>query len=142
MIRHAIRCLVLCPLALGCGAPGGPTTDSPVTQEQPVAPKDMDRDRPARAKRSFAGTLRGGIVAVGAETTGWVLQSDELGRVDVDVSKAADAAGELDGKRVVVEGDLVTTHWPERGEKQLLVADAIRPADEGDGTAPADDARR
>jgi hypothetical protein len=137
MTRHAICFFVLSPLALGCAEPSRPA-DAPVTQEQPVAPRKADR--PAPAKRSFTGTLHGGVVAVGAETTGWVLSSDELGRADVDVTKAADAAGELDGKRVVVEGDLVTTHWPERGEKQLLMADSIRPADEDDREAPKNDA--
>lgn len=87
-----------------------------------------DAQRPAPVKR-FTGTLHGGVVAIGAETTGWVLQSDDLGRVDVDVSKAADAAAELDGKPVVIEGELVTVNWPERGEKRMLIADSIRPAE-------------
>ena len=79
----------------------------------------------------FTGTLRGGIVAVGAETTGWVLESEEHGRLDVDVSKMADAAGDLDGMPVVIEGTLVKVNWVERGEKNMLMADAIRAADGG-----------
>lgn len=129
MTRVAILSVLLSSLTLGCA--GGSAPDAPAAQEQPVAAKDAQP--PAPAKR-FTGTLQGGVVAIGAETTGWVLQSDDLGRVDVDVSKAADAAAELDGKPVVIEGELVTANWPERGEKRMLIADSIRPA-ERDGDA-------
>lgn len=127
--RVAILSVSLSSLTLGCA--GGSAPDAPAAQEQPVAATDAQR--PAPAKR-FTGTLHGGVVAIGAETTGWVLQSDDLGRVDVDVSKAADAAAKLDGKPVVIEGELVTVSWPERGEKRMLIADSIRPA-ERDGDA-------
>ncbi len=126
MTRHAIRCLALCSLALGC-AVSRDATHQPVAKEQPVATEEAGRAMPA--VRTFRGTLHGGIVAVGGETTGWVLQSNDVGRIDVDVTKAVDAAGELDGKPVVIEGDLITTHWPERGEKRMLMADTIRPAE-------------
>lgn len=80
--------------------------------------------------RRFTGTLRGGIVAIGAETTGWVLERDGGNRVDVDVSKVADAAATLEGKSVVIEGDIVTANWVERGARQLLMADSITAAEE------------
>ena len=79
---------------------------------------------PVPAQR-FTGTLRGGILAVGAETTGWVLGTDDGKRLDVDVSKTADAAAELDGKRVTIEGTSSTANWPERGPRQLLRAHRI-----------------
>jgi hypothetical protein len=124
MFKAAFLFASLSPLTLGCAGPPGTTTRP--AEEQPVAAKESDR--PARAKR-FAGTLHGGIVAIGAETTGWVLESKELGRVDIDVTKAADAAAENDGRAVVVEGELVTVNWPERGERRMLMAESIRPAD-------------
>ena len=133
MTRVAVLYVSLSSFTLGCA--GGSPPDAPAAQEQPVA--DNDAPRPAPAK-PFTGTLHGGVVAIGAETTGWVLQSDDLGRVDVDVSKVADAAAELDGKPVVIEGNLVTANWPERGEKRMLIADSIRPKE---GAADADDAR-
>ena len=129
--RVAILFVTLSPLTLGCA--GGAAPDAPAAQEQPVAARDAKP--PAQSKR-FTGTLHGGVIAIGGETTGWVLQSDDLGRVDVDVSKVADAAAGLEGKRVVVEGQLVTVNWVERGEKQMLMADAIRPAEGGEDDTP------
>jgi hypothetical protein len=86
-------------------------------------------DQPVPAPR-FTGTLRGGILAVGAETTGWQLETDDGKRLDVDVSKAADSAAELDGKRVTIEGTSDTVNWPERGPRTLLRAHRITPADD------------
>jgi hypothetical protein len=63
-----------------------------------AATSDDQADRAARAaaaatspadKQQFTGTLRGGVIAIGAETTGWVLETANDGRVDVDVSKVA-----------------------------------------------------
>jgi hypothetical protein len=73
--------------------------------------------------------LRGGAVAIGAETTGWRLEGDgQTGGIDVDVSKVRDQARQLDGKRVTVNGKMTKRSWPERGETQVLVADTIKPA--------------
>jgi hypothetical protein len=64
-------------------------------------------------------------MAVGSETTGWALQTDDGKRVDVDVTKAQDAASALDGKRVTITGGMTTANWPERGPKPLLIAERI-----------------
>ena len=102
----------------------------PPAEQVPVAPPNGNEDeRPAG--RRFTGTLRGGVIAVGAETTGWVLETADRGRVDVDVSNAAEAAEKLEGRRVVIEGDLVTVQRIERGAKPMIIADSIVPA-EGD----------
>lgn len=85
------------------------------------------------AARKFTGTLRGGILAIGAETTGWVLEQEGNVRVDVNVSKVQDDAAKLDGRPVVIEGTLVKVNWTERGGKPLLMADGI--------TAAAEDAK-
>jgi hypothetical protein len=90
----------------------------------------MDTTPAPAAKTSdrFTGILRGGIVAIGAETTGWQLERDDGTRIDVDVTKVADAAAGLDRQRVVIDGSIVTANWVERGEKQLLLAERIEPA--------------
>ena len=97
-----------------------------------AARQEPDRPAPAAptppAGRQFTGTLRGGVVAIGAETTGWVLETADRGRLDVDVSKVAAAAEKLEGQAVVIKGELVTANWVERGEKQLLMAESIAPA--------------
>lgn len=86
---------------------------------------------PAAANR-FTGVLHGGVLAVGAETTGWQLEreGETPGRIDVNVNKVRDDAQKLDGQRVVIEGAISTVKWVERGQKQLLMAERIRPADD------------
>ncbi len=79
----------------------------------------------------YTGILRGGNVAVGAETTGWVLEQEGNVRLDVNVSKVRDDAAKLDGRRVVIDGTVVTANWTERGKKRLLMADRIAPVDDG-----------
>ena len=81
------------------------------------------------APRRFTGTLRGGIIAVGSETTGWQLETAPGQRVDLDASRAAGAAAALEGKPVVVEGSMTTRRWIERGPKPLLIADRIEAAE-------------
>lgn len=77
----------------------------------------------------FTGTLRGGAVAVGGETTGWRLIGDgQTGGIDLDVSKLRDRAKSLDGQRVTVTGRMTTRTWPERGPTQVLVIETIEPA--------------
>ena len=90
-------------------------------------PKDPAATAPAAGR--FTGTLRGGVIAVGAETTGWQLEQPDGTRVDVDVSKAQNDATANDGKRVVIHGGLTKANWVERGEESLLIADRIEPAD-------------
>ena len=127
MLRELFVVALICVTAVGCGKPGQPPPATAATQGvnsegSAVAERQHASSSPARR---FTGTLRGGVVAIGAETTGWVLERDGGSRVDVDVSNVADAAAELEGKSVVIEGDIVTAEWVERGAKQLLIADSI-----------------
>ena len=84
---------------------------------------------PATQPTTFTGTLRGGAVAIGGETTGWRLEGDaQTGGIELDVSKVRDRARQLDGKRVKVTGRMTARSGPERGTIQVLVADKIEPA--------------
>lgn len=84
---------------------------------------------PATQSTSFTGTLRGGVMAIGGESTGWRLEGDaQTGGIDVDVSKITTGARELDGKRVTLTGRMTTRAWVERGPTQVLVAEKIEPA--------------
>ena len=80
--------------------------------------------------QQFTGTLRGGILAIGAETTGWVLETADGKRIDVNVAEASDAAEKLEGKRVVIHGAISKVSWPERGPRDLLIARRIEPTGE------------
>ena len=123
---------LLCLVAAGCCCRGQPrSTPGSNTRKELAVPPEPDERKDTRGARRFNGTLRGGVVAIGAETTGWVLETDDGRRIDVDVSKAGEAADRLEGKRVLIEGDTVTANWVERGERELLMADSISPADDG-----------
>ena len=115
--------VVLAFAMIGCNRPPEPPAVAP--SELPLSEQ---ADKPAPTQR-FTGTLRGNILAAGAETTGWALETDDGKRIDVDVSKSEDLAAEHDGKRVTIEGTSTTVNWPERGPRQLLRASRIVPAD-------------
>jgi len=122
LIAIGVACIVI-----GCNHPAEPTTPPP--PPPPDSAMNEQTDKPVAAQR-FTGTLRGGILAAGAETTGWVLETDDGKRLDVDVSQVADAAAALEGKRVTAEGVSTTANWPERGPRTLLRAHQIVPADD------------
>ena len=87
----------------------------------------------APERSGITGTLQGGAVAIGGETTGWRLVGDgQTGGIDLDVSKVQDRAKALDGKRVTVTGNMTERDWPERGKVQVLVADKIEEAKASD----------
>jgi len=96
---------------------------------QPASqPTTRPATAPAGGPREFTGTIQGGVVQIGGETTGWRLAADGAAGLDVDVSRVLDKAKELDGKRVSINGRLTDKHWPERGKVQVLVAEKITPA--------------
>src|SRR5687767_9929320 len=95
---HAAVVTLLCLVAAGCCCRGQPRSkQAPDDGEELAVPPEADERKDTRGARRFTGTLRGGVVAIGAETTGWVLETDDGRRIDVDVSKAPEAADELEG---------------------------------------------
>jgi hypothetical protein len=94
-------------------------------QERSRAP--TTRPRQADQMETFTGTLEGGVMAIGGETTGWRLVGDgESGGIEVDVSDVRAQAEMLDGKRVTVSGRMTQRDYVERGQVRVLVADRIR----------------
>ena len=78
---------------------------------------------------TFTGTLRGGMMAIGGETTGWTLVGDaQTGGIQVDVSRVKDQAQKLDGKRVAITGKMTEKNYVESGKTQILIAEKIAPA--------------
>jgi len=108
-----------------------PTT---VPTSEPAAapatnPADPGPPQSAPSIRSFTGTLHGGVVAAGSETTGWALHVDGgIGAVDVDVTAISGQVKALDGRHVTITGQLKRTNSVERGMTQLLIADTIEVA--------------
>ena len=148
-----------CPLAIvpllvavgltACNDSGGErrrpdgTASTPASAEPTAAPaRPMTRpatrpggEPPSTQPVSFTGTLRGGAVAIGGETTGWRIEGDgSTGGIDLDVSKVRERAQSLDGKRVSVTGKMTTRAWPERGNTQVLVVEKIEEAARGPAT--------
>lgn len=96
---------------------------------QPLADL-QDRQEDRKKTEVFTGTLEGGIMAIGGETTGWRLVGDgESGALEVDVSRIRDQVEPLSGHRVVITGWVTTRQYVERGEVAVLVAQRIQPAD-------------
>ena len=103
-------------------APGGSGASSnPSTNPAPAASQPR--------QTTFTGILRGRIMAVGAETTGWRLERDDGTRVDVRVANVGDPLEGFDGKRVVIHGTLTTVNWTERGRRELIIAERIEAAE-------------
>jgi hypothetical protein len=116
-------------LAMGCqdAAEGGPlrlqaTTTTAPAQTRPVTP-------PSTQMSTQTGTLRGGMMAIGGETTGWTLVGDgATGGIELDVSKVKDDAKRLDGKRVTVTGRMVDKKYVERGTVRVMQVEKLEAA--------------
>ena len=88
---------------------------------------------PSTQPQALTGTLRGGMMGIGGETTGWMLAGDgATGGIELDVSRVKAQAEKLDGQRVAVSGMMTDRKYVERGTVRVLVVEELRPA-----TAPA-----
>src|SRR5688572_25554089 len=103
MLRHTLGTLALAVVAAaGCGSSHSRAhDDADVAPHHTPAPR---ADDPGAAEvQTLTGTLRGGTVAVGGETTGWRLEGEgATGGMDLDVAKVHADAQRLDGKRVSI----------------------------------------
>ena len=108
-------------LVLGC-APRNKEAERAAMPGQPVSP-------PSTQMATLTGTLRGGMMAIGGETTGWTLAGDgAVGGVELDVANVNDEAKRLDGKRVTVTGKWVDKDYVERGRVRQLKVESIAEA--------------
>ena len=71
------------------------------------------------------GFLVDGINHIGGEGSGWQLQSDDLGNIEVDVEQVKDQALKLRGKFVTISGYYITREYIERGPTEILVAEKL-----------------
>jgi len=76
---------------------------------------------------SLKGKLKGGLMGVGGETTGYALVEPRLAssNIEVDMSGIKDA-GKLDGKDVLVTGVFQTREYVERGKVVIFKARSVR----------------
>ena len=81
----------------------------------------------AKLEVSLSGTLHGGIMAIGGETTGWELAYSKNGQrstVEVDM-EAIEKAMAFDGKKVTISGELGVKNYLERGAVRILTAKTV-----------------
>ena len=75
---------------------------------------------------SISGILRSGILAIGGETSGWIIATSTRD-VEVDVAAVAKDAAALDGQSVVANGHWEDIMGVERGRRPVLVIQRLRP---------------
>jgi 4-carboxymuconolactone decarboxylase len=97
-----------------------------------------------REEITLTGTLRGGRVAIGGETTGWALEyRDGTGPQSIEVElTGALAARARDGARVTNTGTLVTREYVERGSIRVFRASRLEDGVALAATPPARPAPR
>ena len=100
------------------------TGSSPIGEPGVNAPPQQ----PPSPQGTYIGTLRGGMVGIGGESTGWILKGDGDARgpgLDVDVSRVREQAMNLEGQRVVIRGRIDERQYVERGRVPVLIAETI-----------------
>lgn len=88
---------------------------------------------PPPVQGTFTGTLRAGMMGIGGEHTGWVLEGAGDGRgggLMVDVSRVRDEARALEGRSVVIRGHVEDRRYVERGTVKVLIAASISPQEQ------------
>jgi hypothetical protein len=89
------------------------------------APKEKDAK-----KMEFTGTLRAGIIAIGGETTGYVIETKKgMFELTFGTQKALQAkADKLDGKTVLVTGTLEIRKGVEVKERKIVTVISLEEA--------------
>jgi len=72
------------------------------------------------------GVLVDGINYIGGEGTGWELQTDDLGNIEVDVAQVMAQALKFRHQFVTITGHYTTRVYIERGSTEVLAAEQIR----------------
>jgi hypothetical protein len=95
-----------------------------------AAMPELHAERPP--SQQHTGRLQGGMMAIGGETTGWLLILDENAdrSIEVDVSRVREQAEELENQMVTITGRVVERQYVERGPVPILHAERIQPARE------------
>jgi hypothetical protein len=103
----------------GLGQAGELLISDPVASADPVI-------KPGK-KVTLIGKLKGGMMAIGGETTGWQLiytTSKGATKIEVDM-KAIEKTQTFDGAKVTVTGTIITKKYIERGSVLILKAESV-----------------
>ncbi len=91
----------------------------------------MQAQGTARDVRTFEGTLKTGIFAIGGETTGTILTAKDGSRLELDFGKdatLAKLADDLNGKDVIVTGEFITIQGTEIKERHVFAVHTLKEA--------------
>ena len=83
------------------------------------------------AMKTFKGTLQTGIIAIGGETTGVILETEEGAQYELDLGKNEELrklANKLNGKKVVVQGDYNPRKGVEVSERHIIEVKSLKEA--------------
>ena len=96
----------------------------------PLRAADRAKDKEPAKKMEWKGTLRTGVVAIGGETTGVVLDT-KGGKFELDLGKnkeLRDRAAKLNGKPVTVTGTLTVRKGVEVKERRIIRVTELKAA--------------
>ncbi len=75
---------------------------------------------------TVTGFLVDGMNYPGGDGTGWELQTDDLGNIEVDVEQVMAQVSKLKHRVVTITGRYTTREYIEREPTEVLVAEQIR----------------
>lgn len=75
---------------------------------------------------TVTGFLADGINYIGGEGTGWELQTDDLGNIEVDVEQVMAQALKFRHQFVTITGHYTSRGYVERGLTEVLAAEQIQ----------------
>ncbi len=118
---------IMLALSLGaCGPTSSSTTPPPPPTHAPTTPPVSP---PSTSPVTIEGKLISGIAAIGAETTGWVIEqqqtTDGMLRTEIDCVSVLKEAEALDGKQVRAHGRWEERKYVERGAIRVLIVERI-----------------
>ena len=122
MVPRLFLLMTIIGLTCGCTSKDDAARHDTPRNAVPLTP-------PSTGPVSQTGTLRGGMMAIGGETSGWTLVGDgAVGGLELDVSRVQEAARRLDGKRVTATGRMVDKKYVERGTVRVLQVETLKEA--------------
>lgn len=97
------------------------------TPELKIAPPAaMAAAAPAETSVTLEGTLVGGQMAIGGDTTGWILYyQDQSGAHNIEVDLGSFAGVVVQNQVARITGTIVTRNYIERGAVSVLVATQV-----------------
>jgi hypothetical protein len=108
---HVILCVVAVLVVVGCQ----------------VATRENGNGGPKA--QAFVGALQGGMMAIGGETSGWLLQQDGKEPIELQIDAVGHETLEpFDGQRVKIIGHESHKQYVERGRVPVIVVKGIEAA--------------